>query len=65
MALCKSVLANVPTYYMSSFLMLEKVISILERIVRKFFWEGNNGEKMNHLVEWETVSRPKKMEDLA
>ena len=55
--LCKSVLSNLPTYYMSLFLMPEKVISILERILRNFFWEGNKGSKLNHLVKWNMVIR--------
>lgn len=42
---------------MSSFLMPEKVISILKCIMRNFFWEGHNGGKMNHLVKWELVTR--------
>lgn len=33
----KSVLSNLPTYYMSSCLMPEKVIQTLERILRNFF----------------------------
>lgn len=57
--LCKSVLSNLPTYYMSLFLMPEKVISILERIMRNFFWEGHKGSKINHLVKWNLVIKPR------
>lgn len=39
------------------FLMPEKVIAKLERIMRTFFWEGNKGGKLNHLVKWEFVTR--------
>lgn len=55
--LCKSVLSNLPTYYMSLYLMPEKVTSILGRILRKFFWEGQKGNKINHLVKWNLVTR--------
>lgn len=36
-ALCKSVFSHLPTYYMSLFLMLEKVIATIERAMRNFF----------------------------
>lgn len=48
--LCKPVLSRLPTYYMSIFLMPKKVISIIEHMMRNFFWEGNKGRKRNHLV---------------
>lgn len=35
--LCKSVLANIPSYYMSSFLMPNKVIKLIEQSMRNFF----------------------------
>ena len=53
--LFKSVLSSFLTYYMSVFLMLESVLSSLERIKRKFFWEGNKGGKLNHLAKWNVV----------
>ena len=58
--LCKSVLSNLPTYYMSTFLMPEKVVSSLERSMRNFFWEGHKGGKLNHLVKWEKVTKDQK-----
>ena len=53
----KSVLSSLPTYYMSSFFMPEKVLSIIERSMKNFFWEGNKGGKINHLVKWELVNK--------
>lgn len=50
-----SVLSNLPTYYMSLFLIPEKVISNLERIMRNFFWEGRKRSKINHLIKWNLV----------
>lgn len=35
---------------MSSFLVPDKVISILECIMRDSFWEGHEGSKLYHLV---------------
>ena len=37
------------------FLMPESALSSLERIMRKFFWEGNKGGKLNHLVKWDAA----------
>lgn len=51
--LCKSVLSNLPNYYMSTFLIPKKVAVTLERTIRNFFWEGRKGGKLNHLVKWE------------
>ena len=42
---------------MALFLMPEKVISMLERIMRNFFWEGHKGSKINHLAKWELVTK--------
>ena len=42
---------------MSTCLMLEGLVSKLERILRNFFWEEHKGSKINHLVIWETVPR--------
>lgn len=25
--------------------------------MRKFFWEGNSGEKLNHLVKWNKLTK--------
>jgi len=35
--------------------MPESALSSLERIMRNFFWEGNKGGKLNHLVKWDAV----------
>lgn len=56
--MCKSVLSNLPTYYMFLFLMPKELIPILERIMRKFFREGYKGCKINHLVKWNLVIKP-------
>ena len=45
--------SNLPNYYISTFLLTEKVAKILERSIRNFFWEGHKGGKLNHLVKWE------------
>lgn len=37
--------------------MPEKIVSMLERIMRNFFWEGHNGSRINHLVKWNPVTQ--------
>lgn len=57
LTLCNVVLANLPTYSMSIFQMPNSVISKSERIMYSFFWEGQKGSKLNHLVKWEIASK--------
>lgn len=57
LTLCNAVLANLPTYYMSIFQMPKSVIAELERVMHNFFWEGQKGSKLNHLVSWTTGRR--------
>ena len=44
-ALCKSVFYHTPTYYMSIFLIPEKMIHKVVRLLRKFFWKGHSRGK--------------------
>lgn len=57
MTLCNLVLSSIPLYYMSLFLMPPKISLMVERMLRTFFWEGNEGEKINHHVRWSLVSK--------
>ena len=40
------------------------VLSSLERLVRKFFWKGNKGGKLDHLAKWDDVTKSQKDEGL-
>lgn len=53
---CNSVLASLPTYYLSIFAILENVVSPLEKLMRNFCWGGNSGSKINHLAAWKKVT---------
>lgn len=55
---CQSVLANLPTYYVSLFAMSINIESSLERLTRNFFWDGHTESKFNNLVKWAKVTRP-------
>ena len=54
--LCKSVLANLPTYYLSLFAIPDNVVSSLEKLMRNFLWEVHSGSKINHLATWNKVT---------
>lgn len=61
LALRSSVLANIPVYYMSIFLIPSSVSLELERMVQSFFWEGFSGSKLNNLVRWSMVYKASKL----
>lgn len=48
--LIKTVLSNIPVYYMSIFKMPWKVASFIENFWIDFLWEGG-GKKKDHLVK--------------
>ena len=58
--LIRSTLSSLPIYYLSLFRMPQKVSARLERIQRKFLWEGNDHDKKIALVKWATVCTAKR-----
>lgn len=60
LTLCSSVLSSIPLYYFSMFVMPSQVSIELERMLQNFFWEGNDGGKINHLVRWNLVTKAPK-----
>ena len=59
LTLIKSVLANLPMYYLSWLRCLISVINQIEKLQWDFLWHGRNEEKKFHLVDWSSVCRLK------
>lgn len=62
--LLKSVLAAIPTYFLTSFNLSKWAIRSIEKLMRSFLWRGKDYEKLHGghcLVRWATCCRPKQM----
>ena len=59
--LIQSVLAALPTYYMSIFRMPIGVQEEIEKLMRDFLWQNLEGDQSRHLVAWEEVCKPKEL----
>ncbi|CAN1167737.1 Putative ribonuclease H protein At1g65750, partial [Linum perenne] len=53
--LLKSVISNLPTYYLSILRVPASVLAKLESIQRRFLWGGSEDKKRIHLVNWDMV----------
>ncbi|CAN1805664.1 Putative ribonuclease H protein At1g65750 [Linum perenne] len=58
LVLIKSVLASLPTYHLSLFKAPSRVIGTIEKIQRRFLWEGTADHKSFHWVDWSYVKCP-------
>ena len=56
--LIKSTLSNLPTYFLSLFLIPASVANRIARLQRDFLWGGLGDEPKFHLVNWSTVYTP-------
>ena len=59
--LIRSILSNLPIYFMSLFQIPRFVCKRLEKIQRDFLWGGGHMEKKLHLMKWATVCTNKKV----
>lgn len=64
LALIKSILSNLPTYFMSLFVAPAGVIEKLERIRRRFLWGGSVDHAKIHWVSWDKVIASKETGEL-
>ena len=56
--LIKSTLSNLPTYFLSLFLIPASVANRIKKLRRDFLWGGIGDEPKFHLVKWATVCTP-------
>lgn len=59
LTLVNSVMCSIPTYTMPINWLPESICNTLDRYAREFLWKGNNNTGI-HLVNWETISSPRK-----
>lgn len=57
--LVKSVLGNLPTYFLSLFVAPSGVLDTLEKIKRYFLWGRSEGKSKRHCVAWDKVTTAK------
>lgn len=62
--LIKSVMASLPTYYLSLFSISVSVERKIEQCQRDIFWGKGNQNDGIHLVAWEDICKPKKFGSL-
>jgi hypothetical protein len=62
--LINAVLAAIPVYFMSMFMLPKWVIQKIDKIRRRFLWHGHkemlDQKRPMYLARWELVTRPKK-----
>ena len=62
LTLIKSVLNNLPVYFMSMFKTPQKVAIRIVKLQRRFFWGGINGDNRRcPMVAWQDIELPKEM----
>ena len=58
LALCRSILNSIPTYYMSAYKLLSKDINYIERIIRNFWWGHEEQQRKIHTLSWNKITLP-------
>lgn len=59
-----TVLSTIPTYYMSLFKIPNSFSNGIEKLMMDFLWEKVEKGKIDHLVNWEVVGKPKSFRGL-
>ena len=61
MVLIKSILSTLPIFQFSSLLAPKGILKDLAQLIHKFLWQGGkSNHKKIHLVNWDTITLPKK-----
>lgn len=59
LTLTNSVLDSIPTYCMSLYPMPSSVLKQMDKLRRRFLWDGNSTTQKFSLVKWSKVTQPK------
>lgn len=62
--LVQSVLSDVPSYVMQTSWLPQSTCDELNRLSRNFLWGSSADKRKLHLVNWRTVTKPKKLSGL-
>ena len=53
--------STIPSYVMQSNFLLNKILSDIDRVNRNFLWGSFEHKKKMHWVNWDTITKPKKL----
>lgn len=56
--LIKSILANLPIYYLSTITILVNAAKMLEAIQNRFLWSDEDEDRKFHVVKWNDIKKP-------
>ena len=59
LTLTRSILASIPTYAMSTFILPDSVFNSIDKMTRNFIWGGSNNKRGMHLVNRTKITKPK------
>jgi hypothetical protein len=63
--LINSSLSSTAVHHMSMFLMPKTAIHQMDKVRRRFFWQGGFIKRKYHLVKWDKICKSKKQGGLA
>lgn len=58
--MAKSVLSSILVYTMHTYLLPKGTCDELDKVIRNFVWNGNDGKMRVHLIDWKTLCMPRK-----
>ncbi|XP_039120341.1 uncharacterized protein LOC120256728 [Dioscorea cayenensis subsp. rotundata] len=62
--LIKSTILSIPTYTLSVYLIPDGILSVITKVVRKFFWSRDSNGKGIHNVSWNVINEGKTEEGI-
>ena len=62
--LAQSIITAIPSYYMQAMWFPSSVCNDIDSIVKRFIWSSRDNGRSLNLVNWETISSPKRYDGL-